>query len=307
MEGQSISPEVSQAPVNQPKVDAAPAEADPEAGVVDSPGNAIAGLEQRTEDLAEEKAAEEFPTVPSAPERTSESSSSPTIAEDDNSSSVAPESKTSTPDSTKEDAKASESSQERSKTVHFAKSVLEDAKYKEIYEQVKSESGEAADAAKIQEEAVSRFYDQKAETAIDQGLPDEIKNDPAFKNEFNAVKKEFEKGGQNVHDWRVGKQIEVKALAQYSREKDFLAEVIKQSPESSLLADYLNGKIDKLQGIISEHAENTLKIAKLVEPLIKDEKGKASIREIIGKTLAIVAATAVKETFVGGSPLKEAA
>lgn len=187
--------------------------------------------------------------------------------------------------------------------------VLADKSFIEIRDQLHSQAEQSGkvDADSINREALDKYYGQWAEATFAKGIPDEINNDPRFKELVDEGSRVAAERGEAVD----GERLQKDALAKYQREKDMSAD---SQPQAEKLEDANELRIKaleaKIESLSAENARLSEKLTQLTQavselmPMIKaltekqlatteNEEEKQSLLEM----LVLLAKIAVMSVF----------
>ncbi len=176
----------------------------------------------------------------------------------------------------------------------------------DIYAQAKQQGGEI-DVEKIDKQALDEYYANFASTQLEQGIPDEIKNDELFQQKLGEAVLYAQKTGETFDQNTISKD----ALAKYKREKDLQEEqtAAKSSEQSQLAPE--QQRIQQLEKQIAQLNESLLTLKSSVEELTKmmieketDPKKKEGLLKLLARIAAIVVVSAVIEGGQEVNPIK---
>jgi hypothetical protein len=88
--------------------------------------------------------------------------------------------------------------------------------------------GKEVNVAAIDKQALSDYYDKSAKIQFEQGLSDEVKNDPLYQRELGKTTAKAQEKGEPLD----GKKLSQEALAKFQYEKDLQDEKPEESKES---------------------------------------------------------------------------
>jgi hypothetical protein len=157
----------------------------------------------------------------------------------------------------------------------------------ELYAKAKQEGGEI-DVAKIDQQALDKYYDSFATVQMEKGLPDEIGNDPLFQKELGKATMNTLKRGEVLDQDKLTKE----ALAKYQREKDLQEEqgVVEKSQLTSeqQRIQQLETEITQLNTSLGEMKAYLGELTKYLADREQDPERKKSLLALLMKIAAVV-------------------
>ena len=185
-----------------------------------------------------------------------------------------------------------------------------------LYAQAGKE-GEEIDAAtidKINEQALSDYYNESAKAQLEKGLPEEIKNDPLYNQKLGEATAKAQENGESLD----GNKLSQEALANYKKEKDLQGEKTAESKTEQLTTDQQLEKVQQRIAAILEHNKDKLETAMvtvsakdlvlllkaLSEAKEPDQKKKESKFMLLLKLLGVLVLSGITETGREINPVK---
>lgn len=138
--------------------------------------------------------------------------------------------------------------------------VANDPEYKktwgDLYEQSRA-GGKEVDLSAVDKQALSDYYNKSAKTQLENGLPQEITNDPLYQQKLGEAMTKAQGNGELLD----GKKLSQEALAKYQQEKDLQGEKPAENKTEQLTTDEQLQEIQQRIGAILENNGEKLESA----------------------------------------------
>ncbi|MDP2672179.1 MAG: hypothetical protein Q8O68_01575 [Candidatus Daviesbacteria bacterium] len=284
---------------------------DKNVGLVDVSGNPLASKSPDTspktpDAVASDTVTSEKPPTPDTSSETNPSQDSPTQPDNE------------TPQTTEDTTKANEAEVKLpAESPTIPERVANDPEYKktwgDLYEQSRA-GGKEVNLSAVDRQALSEYYDKSAKAQLENGLPQEIANDPLYQQKLGESMTRAQNNGEPLD----GKKLSQEALAKYQQEKDLKGKKVAENKAEQPTTDEQLQEVQQRIGAILENNKDNLESAMvnisakdlvlllkaLAETKEPDPKKKENKLMLILKLLGAIILSGITETAREVNPLK---